>query len=356
MNRGLSLYLDFVRFSAALFVFFFHAKDDKYNATWLEPVGYYGNDAVMIFFVLSGFVIAFVANGREDTFDNYMVSRLARLWSVVVPALVLTIVADTIGLQFDPEVYADGDYKGDNPVYRFAMNLFFLNEIWFISVQPFSNSPFWSMGYEFWYYVLFATWFYLSGWKRIVFTLLAAAIAGPKLLLLFPIWVMGALLFHYGGRAQLNKVAAWLFTLLPLLLYVLYREYQGYVALGRWTYELIGTDGISALRYSNVFLNHYVVGGLFTLHLWGMMTLAQGLSLPDPIERSIRWLAGMTFSLYLFHHPLLMLYASITKQGFIVVALTLVTILLLAPFTEGRKRQWRRWIESFFRWVASGKP
>ena len=356
MHRGLSLYLDVVRFTAALFVFFFHAKDAKYNATWLEPVGWYGNDAVMIFFVLSGFVIAFVANGREDTFDNYMVSRLARLWSVVIPALILTMVADTIGLQFDPEIYADGDYKGDNPVYRFVMNLFFLNEIWFISVQPFSNSPFWSMGYEFWYYVLFATWFYLSGWKRYVFTLVVAAIAGPKLLLLFPIWIMGAALFHYGGHIRLNKFMAWVLTLAPLAGYVLYREFDGHILLSRFTYEVIGTAGISALRYSNIFLNHYVVGALFSVHLLGMMTLAEGLSLPEPLERSIRWLAGMTFSLYLFHHPLLMMYASLTKQGVAVVALTLVTIMVLAPFTEGRKRQWRRWVEPLFRWAAPGKP
>lgn len=345
MHRGLSLYLDFVRFTAALFVFFFHAKDDKYNAAWLEPVGHYGNDAVMIFFVLSGFVIAFVASGKEDRLDDYMVSRFARLYSVIVPALVLTMVADTIGLRFDPTIYADGDYKGDSPFYRLFMNLFFLNEIWFITVQPFSNSPFWSMGYEFWYYVIFATLYYLSGWQRIFFTVLAMAIVGPKILLLFPIWLVGVLLYHAGSRVRLNTALAWCLALLPLVAYVLYRTLDGHIFLGRLTFSLLGTEGLRGLMYSTNFMNHYVVGGLFTVHLFGMMTLSKGLSLPDWSSRPIRYLAGMTFSLYLFHHPLLMMYASLTKSGVMVVALTFVTIMVLAPFTEGRKRQWKALIE-----------
>ena len=51
----------------------------------------------MVFFVLSGFVIAYVSEQKEHTLREYSISRLARLWSVAVPALILTIALDQLG-------------------------------------------------------------------------------------------------------------------------------------------------------------------------------------------------------------------------------------------------------------------
>jgi peptidoglycan/LPS O-acetylase OafA/YrhL len=45
----------------------------------------YGRTAVLVFFVLSGFVIAWVTDTREHTLVEYGLSRVARLYSVVIP-------------------------------------------------------------------------------------------------------------------------------------------------------------------------------------------------------------------------------------------------------------------------------
>ena len=87
MNPNLSLYLDLTRFTAALLVFSNHAQLPELNGEWLTPLGAFGREAVIIFFVLSGYVIAFVAATKERSGLEYAVSQLARLYSVVLPAL-----------------------------------------------------------------------------------------------------------------------------------------------------------------------------------------------------------------------------------------------------------------------------
>jgi hypothetical protein len=67
MSRAFSLYLDAIRFLAALLVLFYHAN-------WIYRPGVLftslGHEAVVIFFVLCGFVIAFVADTRETDFGD----------------------------------------------------------------------------------------------------------------------------------------------------------------------------------------------------------------------------------------------------------------------------------------------
>jgi len=93
MKKGTSLYLDLVRFSAALMVFLVHLKvhaKGTFGPFWGFHLDYSSQTAVTVFFVLSGYVIAHVLATREGTPLEYCASRFARLYSVVVPALILT--------------------------------------------------------------------------------------------------------------------------------------------------------------------------------------------------------------------------------------------------------------------------
>jgi peptidoglycan/LPS O-acetylase OafA/YrhL len=84
MSPILSLYLDLTRAAVALIVLLSHC--------WLVlfpnyPLHWPGPAAVIVFFVLSGFVIAYVTDGHDRTLGQYALNRLARLWSVALPAL-----------------------------------------------------------------------------------------------------------------------------------------------------------------------------------------------------------------------------------------------------------------------------
>ena len=178
MNKNESIYLDLVRSLAALDVVFGHACE-LYD---LPLAGRWGHHAVMVFFVLSGYVIAHVAETREKDLRTFLVARLARLWSVLVPALVLTVVCDIVGRTFgtDPRGFAGS--PADLPIIRIGAMLAFVSESW-VSIQPLSNGAAWSLCLEFWYYVMFGLWVFLRpGWVRAAVVLGAGLLAGHKAL------------------------------------------------------------------------------------------------------------------------------------------------------------------------------
>ena len=56
-------------------------------------------------FVLSGYVISFVSSIKETSFEQFAVSRLARVYSVALPAVFLTPCLDLIGRSYYPLAY-----------------------------------------------------------------------------------------------------------------------------------------------------------------------------------------------------------------------------------------------------------
>src|SRR6185436_14688331 len=110
----------------------------------------------------------------------------------------------------DPVVYSGKWFQADFPIWRFVLNLFFSAEIWGWSIRAFSNGPFWSLCYEFWYYIIFAAWFYL---KRPFNRVVAAAICllvGPKILVLFPIWLAGVWVYYRVKTKPVSESTGWI--------------------------------------------------------------------------------------------------------------------------------------------------
>src|ERR1700754_2629741 len=80
--------LDLIRLVAAQAVCFGHAISYFNVAPWLQPpyAPYMQNVAVEVFFVLSGFLIAYTLE-RTPTFAEYAVDRFARIYSAYLPCL-----------------------------------------------------------------------------------------------------------------------------------------------------------------------------------------------------------------------------------------------------------------------------
>ena len=97
MRPETSVFLDLVRFCAALVVAFDHLADYTNGLLW--QFGSFGAAAVDVFFVLSGYVIAYAVANRERDFSRYAVSRFARLYSVVLPALIIGFVLGIAALR-----------------------------------------------------------------------------------------------------------------------------------------------------------------------------------------------------------------------------------------------------------------
>jgi peptidoglycan/LPS O-acetylase OafA/YrhL len=343
MNQRESIYLDLVRSLAALIVVFGHACD-LYD---LPASGRWGHQAIMVFFVLSGYVIAYVADTREKNLQTFLVARLARLWSVLVPALVLTVVCDILGRQFGHEVRGFASVPTDHVFIRIGAMLSFLSETW-VSIQPLSNGAAWSLCIEFWYYVTFGLWTFMRpGWMRTGLASVAALLSGHKGLLLFPIWLMGVVLQR---ASSLRRHPAWLDVVLWSISLVL----MGWILIGRIYDPAIGAMKAALdpwvfrqLAQAQVFWLDWGFGLLVAVHLLAVRRVSQWLPL-EQIATPARWCAGISFAIYLFHFPLLHLTAAFlpANQGWLAIGITLAVIAVLGPPAERSKVLWRRWLKS----------
>jgi peptidoglycan/LPS O-acetylase OafA/YrhL len=344
MTQALSLYLDVLRFGAAFTVFASHWAGARYSGGLFWRVMDYGRTSVIVFFVLSGFIIAWVTEARERTFEDYAFSRIARLYSVIVPAFLLSAALDRLGIAIDPQLY--GPVLRLSPAEQslgYALSLVFLGESWGLAMLPGCNVPFWTLNYEAWYYVLFGAAFFLRGRHRTMVVVAAALLSGPKILLLLPIWLMGLLAWRW--RAALPALQG-----APLA----FAAVAAFVALevlgGRQLFDEAATPWLP-FSYSAY---DYVVGALVAVFITALANTP--LRLPGDRERRlIRWLAGTSFGLYLYHYPLLNLFATVvpgsaagTMHSMLVFGLTLGVALPLAYLTEQWKKPMKRMLHSGF--------
>ncbi|MCF6258963.1 MAG: acyltransferase [Gammaproteobacteria bacterium] len=352
MNKTTSIYLDIVRFLAAIVVFFVHANYERFTGgelPFIWRISHLGNDAVMVFFVLSGFVITYVANTKEKTIDEYFISRFSRLYSVVLPAIFVTVFLDFIGSNIDFSVYDGPWYQSDMPLVRIVANLFFINELWFSSIRPFSNGPFWSIGYEFWYYVLFAIIFYLKTPLRPVLFLFVCLLVGPKILLLAPVWLFGVIAYYVTLKKNMPEFFGWILLIISTGGYLLYRLNGGHEYILDMTKVWLGEDLYKSLSWSRYFLSSYIVGTFITLNFIAVSIVSHRISfLLNAIESPVRYLASYTFVLYLLHYPLLQFFSAATKgmepgtgRAFIIVMSSLFIVWVLGYFTERKKYSYK---------------
>ena len=352
MTNALSLYLDVLRFGAAFTVFVSHYAVGRISGGLFSQLADYGRTAVLVFFVLSGFVIAWVTESRERSLDDYTLSRIARLYSVMIPAFIMTAALDCVAQAVDPRLYGpEWGHSTAHPVLGYALSAVFLGESWTLAALPGFNLPFWSLNYEAWYYVLFAVGTFLQGRPQIVTLVFAALLAGPKILLLFPIWLMG--------------VAAWRWRNTPPR-----RFGAPHVVAG-----LTGFIALETLGGQHLFWHpktpwlppgysgyDYILGALVALLIIGLANA----NLPVPrasVERILRWLAGTSFGLYLLHYPLLNFFGTLvpgpadgTAHRVLVFGLALSGALALARLTERRKGASKRTLRSALDVVLGKRP
>jgi peptidoglycan/LPS O-acetylase OafA/YrhL len=332
LQPNLSVYLDLLRYFAALMVYLFHAG--HFSQYKLPFFGTYGGLGVAVFFVLSGFVIAFSSTGKRRDIVDYFIARFARLWSVALPAILLTLVLDTLGQWLALSAYAP---MQPYPVFKWiaasGITALFLNEIWFLDIWLGTNGPFWSLSYEFWYYVIFAALLYFRGWKRIAMAGLVIGIAGPGIIIAFPVWLLGVGLYHLLKKhaatdGKLPGAGALLASVACLTAYVMMGGSKIFSALPL-TYPLVDLKpwGI------NFWPQSYVVGFLIALNIYGFARIQQVFRHPsEKAVRVVRTTAETSFGLYLFHYPLMYFCKAILAVSHVPQGTLYILTIYIAPF------------------------
>lgn len=261
-----------------------------------------GHQAVIVFFLLSGYLVGGSVLTAHQTgrwsWGSYALRRMTRLWVVLLPALVLTVVIDSWGRHWQPAGYEGAMHSlfnsgpssavpADLRATTFLGNTLFLQTI---TVNCFgTNGPLWSLANEFWYYVLFPLVcgvVFVRAWlpRFISAALMAGLIWWLPSALVWSglIWLFGVGAFWAGRFEAVHRVCrhpAWLFG-------------SGVLAL----------VALAASKTTSVFGTDWSVGIAFAL---GTLGLASREHRVDWLKKLGSGLSEMSYTLYLVHFPVL---------------------------------------------------
>ncbi|MEM6425329.1 MAG: acyltransferase [Cyanobacteria bacterium P01_D01_bin.128] len=315
MNKLTSIYFDFIRAIAAILVVFHHYSQHIIKAfhggqTVFPPIG---QEAVMVFFVLSGFVISWVAEVKEQDPTKFFIKRFARFYSVMVPSVVILAVAYGLVMQINPDLYR---FQGDANLFsiKALLTFSFLNFNSFVYAKLPGGAPFWSLTYEFWYYVIFALIVFLpKRWMAIPAAIAIFAVVGLDALSLWPVWLLGVVTYWASKRVTWGTRTAGLLYGLSLVGLVT-------LSLSGWRYSYLSLDYHFGWdwRYASHAVYYFLLGLLMSLNFLAFIAWSkhQKVDIAPWLEIPIRHMAGVSFTLYLIHVPLMLtLYALLGGYG-----------------------------------------
>jgi peptidoglycan/LPS O-acetylase OafA/YrhL len=355
LPRPFSLYLDCCRFLAAVLVVVSHFQ--PYGVIAADSAGWWprlGRESVVVFFVLSGFVIACTTEHKNASLRDYCIARCTRIYSVALPLVLLGFAAAGALVVSGHATLADY-YQLGKPWLYLPLHLLFMGELWSVSEPPPLLAPYWSLGYEVWYYVLFGAAFYLRGTRRLIAVGALLLFVGPKLWLLLPVWAAGVLTYRWQKTHTMTRPLAllgWCATLALLAAFKLSGLDTALRALALAVWPFPGLP----LKSADRFLADYLVCLLVVANF--LCARSAGFGVLLRVERPVRRVASYTFTLYLVHALVMRVWvtvyphrASDAGDVALLVALIAVATWVIGQVTEHRKG----WFEGMFVRLAAGR-
>ncbi len=226
INKGLSNFLNLIRWFAALLVVSTHVKTFLFKTETTNTnlfinlfnlLTSFGGEAVIIFFVLSGYLVG--GKTYNDFLNNcfswqdYLINRFLRLYIVLIPALIIGGCIDYYGIKNFSDIYNNNynlipfNYNIEDRLNftTFFSNLFMLQTT--LTPQFGSNGPLWSLANEFWYYLIFPLFlkikFDVKIYSKLIYfivLIIIVVILNKDIVAYFFIWLLGVFAFIYKGN------------------------------------------------------------------------------------------------------------------------------------------------------------
>lgn len=266
---------------------------------WYQALAFFtgfAHQAVVVFFLLSGWLVGgSLLNKLHEprALTSYAIDRMTRMWIVLIPAFLLTLVIGAVGNVVNPAALSFAP-ENEYSMAAFIGNLFGLQDM---AVPRFGgNFALWSLANEMWYYVLFPLLVLPFSGKTVVgratalliFMLAAWYLSGPIMLYL-PVWLLGVAFSRVRIDASAGQRGVFILVLMALSVY----------------FRLTGSnDKLEA----ESFVQDVVFSIAFLLVLSSLQFKA------DPSHWLVRIataagtrIAAFSFTLYVVHVPLLFL-------------------------------------------------
>lgn len=252
-----------------------------------------GTEWVVVFFVLSGFLVGGKVierlENRTFSLHNYLTDRATRIWVPLIPALAWSaLVAHLVGKQLS--------WAG------FWSNLAGLQGVFAKAFGE--NYPLWSLAYEIWFYFLaacLAVWIMSVGANRIVvsFAMVVGMAMFTKLEVVFLFaWVLGASTYWLCGHSASPRLAKIGGVLIVF----------GYVS-SQLRSATISIDTSTWLQYApSASVATLVLSAGIALVLPYLAKLVPKSDLGTHVNAIGGSLAAFSYTLYLTHYPALYLW------------------------------------------------
>jgi peptidoglycan/LPS O-acetylase OafA/YrhL len=255
----------------------------------------FGHQAVLLFFVISGWLVGgslLNRMGQPDAIANYTIDRMTRLWTVLIPTFVLTLLFSLNTGQTVPRGI-DLSPANEFSAAAFAGNLVGLQGG--VAVPEFGgNFPLWSLANETWYYVMFPLLVLMFTARRLaartacaVALVALAAFLPYDIVLFFSIWLLGVAFSRIRIEAGLAVRCCWLALLLAVSVY----------------YRLTGiNDDIGPQTY----VQDLICSLMFLVFLSSLQFKAAPASKwQRPMAGIGKFFAEFSFTVYVLHVPLI---------------------------------------------------
>lgn len=335
VDERMSVLLDALRGLSALVVLLGHAVQLRiYTGPWPFSASFQ-HGAVVVFFVLSGIVIASSVQRPGASLSGYAWARARRIMPVALCAIILGAAAWSI------VTLRDGPLAG--PPHNLELSgaallwpAMFLSER--MGIGPAGNPPYWSLCYEVAYYALFGAAWFLRGWRRVVAVAVIAALAGGKVLLLAPVWLMGVVVVLGWDRVRVPRYVGWVMLGAGVALFIPLATASAGARIEQMAGAMTGID-MAALGYARTVVSDVALGICVASALFGMRAVGECWPpLPRPMAKGARLLAAISFSLYLSHWPVMCSMRAFGISAADNIALALM--LLLVPLGFAGVMSW----------------
>lgn len=317
--------LDGARALAAIYVVLHHFVGSRWHFAGAFEIFRFGQEAVIVFFLLSGFVIYYNEWYRLDHVSAYYMRRVRRIY----PPLLLALVVSTVVFALNGDLDRAFNWRALLGTLGGLQDIAFLKPG--VIVKPYlDNAPLWSLSYELFFYLVFPLVMVVaSAFTRKADHIIGGVCVAAYVLYVvhpnhwslvisyFEIWWVGAMAAkaYLAGGSDFRAIGHSLSWLGALSLAAgLACFYVGYHGLGYYPFLLFRHFAVALLL---CVVSFSAVGRRLSAVSFGWAP-------------QLAWLASISYGIYVLHYPLLVQWNfAKTPAGLVVAIALLVTLAFL---------------------------